>query len=86
MQHAGSINSISWAPHDLGFIFVAGSSDGNLSVHACNLETGEWSVSLVQNEGNAPAHPMGAMAVSFAPALEAGALVGRGKKQVHPFY
>ena len=25
---------------------------------------------------------MGAMAVSFAPALEAGALVGRAKKQV----
>lgn len=37
---------------------------------------------MVQNESNAPAHPMGAMAVSFAPALEAGALVGRGKKQV----
>lgn len=37
---------------------------------------------MVHNESNAPAHPMGAMAVSFAPALEAGALVGRGKNKV----
>lgn len=51
-------------------------------MHSCNLQTGEWAVSLVQNESKAPAHPMGAMAVSFAPALEAGALVGRAKKQV----
>ena len=85
MCFAGSVNSISWAPQDLGLIFAAASSDGNLSVHACNLQTGEWSVSMVQNENNAPAHPMGAMAVSFAPALEAGALVGRAKKQARPF-
>lgn len=39
-------------------------------------------MAMVQNEGSAPAHPMGAMAVTFASALEPGALVGRGKKQV----
>jgi hypothetical protein len=82
---AGSINSVAFAPHDLGLIFVAASSDGNLSVHSCHVETGEWSVSLVQNEGGVPAHPMGAMAATFASALEPGALVGRGKKQVR-FY
>ena len=41
-------------------MLAAASSDGNLSVHTCNVDTGEWSVALVQNEGNLPAHPLGA--------------------------
>lgn len=30
--HSASINSIAWAPHELGLIFACGSSDGTISV------------------------------------------------------
>lgn len=63
-------------------MFAAASSDGNLSVHTCNVETGEWSMALVQNEGSLPAHPLGATSVSFAPALEPGALTSSRTRQV----
>ena len=63
-------------------MLAAASSDGNLSVHTCNVDTGEWSVALVQNEGNLPAHPLGATCVAFAPALEAGALTSSRTRQV----
>jgi WD40 repeat protein len=78
---AGSINSVSFAPAELGLIFAAASSDGNLSVHTSNVETGEWLVALVQNEGGLPAHPLGATCVSFAPALEPGALTSSRTRQ-----
>lgn len=78
---AGSINSVSFAPAELGLIFAAASSDGNLSVHTSNVETGEWHVALVQNEGGLPAHPLGATCVSFAPALEPGALTSSRTRQ-----
>ena len=79
---AGSINSVAFAPADLGLVFAAASSDGNLSVHTCNVQTGEWAVALVQNERNLPAHPLGATSVSFAPAIEAGALTSNRARQV----
>lgn len=81
-QHAGSINSVCFAPMELGLIFAAASSDGNISVHTCNVETGEWGVDLVQNEGGLPAHPLGATCVSFAPALEPGAMSSARTRQV----
>ena len=63
-----------FAPAELGLIFAAASSDGNVSVHSSDVASGEWSVALVQNDGGLPAHPLGATCVSFCPALEAGAL------------
>lgn len=74
-----------FAPAELGLIFAAASSDGNLSVHSSDLSlTGEWSVALVQNEGGLPAHPLGATCVSFCPALEAGALTSARTSKVRP--
>ena len=72
--HAGSINSVAWAPYELGLIFACASSDGNLSTHMYNQTTATWSVIMITNESQ-PAHATGATAVSFAPAMEAGALV-----------
>lgn len=80
--HTGSINGVAWAPFEAGLIFAAASSDGNVSVHSCNTQTGQWNVTYVQSENSAPAHPLGVTAVAFAPALEAGALVSnRSSKQ-----
>jgi len=75
---------VAWAPHELGLVFACASSDGNLSVHAYSQATASWAVSLVNNDGQA-AHPTGATAVTFAPAVEAGALVSaRGVKAAGP--
>jgi hypothetical protein len=80
--YAGSINSVCFAPEELGLIFAAASSDGNVSVHTCDEGTGTWSVAMVQNEGGLPAHPLGATCVSFAPAMEAGALTSARTSKV----
>ncbi|KAL0450619.1 UNVERIFIED_CONTAM: protein transport protein SEC13A [Sesamum latifolium] len=32
-DHKSSVNSIAWAPHELGFCLACGSSDGNISVY-----------------------------------------------------
>ncbi|EIW71941.1 hypothetical protein TREMEDRAFT_41427 [Tremella mesenterica DSM 1558] len=60
--HTASVNSISWAPYDLGPILVCGSSDGKVSVLT------------FQNDGSTdasifPAHGTGANAVSWAPSV-----------------
>jgi protein transport protein SEC13 len=79
---AGSINSVCFAPAELGLIFAAASSDGIISVHTCDESTGLWSVAMVQNDGGLPAHPLGATCASFSPAMEAGALTSARTSKV----
>lgn len=39
--HTSSVNSIAWAPYELGLILAAGSSDGSISVHTYQPD-GSW--------------------------------------------
>ncbi|CEH17554.1 wd40 repeat-like protein [Ceraceosorus bombacis] len=66
--HGASVNSIAWAPHELGAILACASSDGNVSVLTFN-DDGTWAVDMVA------AHPIGANAVSWAPAAVPGSLI-----------
>ncbi|WFC94036.1 GTPase-activating protein S13 [Malassezia brasiliensis] len=60
--HTASVNSIAWAPHELGATLACASSDGKVSVLTFNSD-GSWSVDIVT------AHPTGSNAVSWAPAV-----------------
>ncbi|KAN0060058.1 GTPase-activating protein S13 [Thecaphora frezii] len=66
--HTASVNSIAWAPHELGSILACASSDGNVSVLTFNND-GTWAVDIVS------AHPIGCNAVSWAPATYPGSLI-----------
>mmetsp|Transcript_15553 Transcript_15553/g.21484 ORF Transcript_15553/g.21484 Transcript_15553/m.21484 type:complete len:324 (-) Transcript_15553:191-1162(-) len=74
--HESSINSISFAPHELGLHLACASSDGSLSVlsHSSsgNSGSGEWTIN---KQGLEKAHPIGCTAVSWAPGAAPGALV-----------
>ncbi|KDN35578.1 WD40 repeat-like protein [Tilletiaria anomala UBC 951] len=67
-MHTASVNSIAWAPHELGAILACASSDGNISVLSFNND-GTWAVDMVA------AHPIGCNAVSWAPAAVPGSLI-----------
>lgn len=71
-DHKSSVNSISWAPHELGLCLACGSSDGNISVFTSRADGG-WDTAKIDQ-----AHPVGVTSVSWAPALAPGALVGSG--------
>lgn len=58
--HSASVNSIAWAPQELGATLACASTDGRVSVLTFN-EDGSWSVDLVT------AHPGGCNAVSWMP-------------------
>lgn len=62
------VNSIAWAPQELGSVLACASSDGNVSVLSFN-DDGSWSVDVVA------AHPMGCNAVSWAPVTQPGSLI-----------
>lgn len=62
------MNAVSWGPHEIGAIVAAASSDGNISVMEM-LTDGSWDTKMVT------AHPVGANAVSWAPATQPGSLV-----------
>ncbi|GAA95734.1 hypothetical protein E5Q_02391 [Mixia osmundae IAM 14324] len=66
--HNASVNSISWAPHELGPILACASSDGKVSVLTFNND-GTWDASLFV------AHLIGCNAVSWAPATMPGSLI-----------
>ncbi|SPO37315.1 probable SEC13 - protein transport protein [Pseudozyma flocculosa] len=66
--HTASVNSIAWAPHELGSVLACASSDGNVSVLTFNND-GTWAVDIVS------AHPVGCNAVSWAPATYPGSLI-----------
>jgi len=69
--HDSSVNSVCWAPHELGLMLASASSDGSVAVLAYNDQTGEWDSKKLSG-----AHTLGALAVSWSPAASAGALVG----------
>ncbi|CAO1617867.1 unnamed protein product [Parajaminaea phylloscopi] len=75
--HSASVNSIAWAPHELGSVLACASSDGNVSVLTFN-DDGSWSVDVVA------AHPLGCNAVSWAPASVPGSLITAQGQQAAP--
>ncbi|CAE6370033.1 unnamed protein product [Rhizoctonia solani] len=66
--HTASVNSISWAPHELGAIVACASSDGKLSVLSFKND-GTWGADIFN------AHNVGCNAVSWAPATLPGSLI-----------
>ncbi|KAK9834204.1 hypothetical protein WJX81_007864 [Elliptochloris bilobata] len=67
--HSASVNGVAFAPHELGLLLAAASSDGSLSVLAYQSD-GTWASEKIEG-----AHPVGAMAVSWSPAAPPGSLV-----------
>jgi protein transport protein SEC13 len=65
------VNSIGWAPHDLGAVLACGSSDGKVSILEFK-DDGTWDTKVFN------AHGMGCNAVSWAPAIVPGSLVSTG--------
>lgn len=49
--HTASINSICWAPYELGLCLVAGSSDGSVSVLE-HTQAGTWDTIKVRTSGS----------------------------------
>lgn len=45
--HTASINSIAWAPHELGLLLAAGSSDGTISITEYSTATASWEATKV---------------------------------------
>jgi len=68
-KHESSVNSIAWAPHEFGLTLAAGSSDGRISIHTYKQDEQTWDVAVLN------AHTIGVNAVSWAPAVPAGALI-----------
>lgn len=61
--HTSSVNGISWAPHIYGVMLASAGSDGKVFVTSCTNDGWAEPVPVAANV----AHPMGAMAVSWAP-------------------
>ncbi|KZS88497.1 WD40 repeat-like protein [Sistotremastrum niveocremeum HHB9708] len=66
--HTASVNSVSWAPHELGAIVACASSDGKLSVLSFKND-GTWGADIFNGHG------IGCNAVSWAPATVPGSLI-----------
>ncbi|KIY73878.1 WD40 repeat-like protein [Cylindrobasidium torrendii FP15055 ss-10] len=66
--HTASVNSVSWAPHELGAILACASSDGKVSVLTFKSD-GQWDAAMF------PAHGIGCNAVSWAPPHPPGSLI-----------
>ncbi|PFH44721.1 hypothetical protein AMATHDRAFT_72215 [Amanita thiersii Skay4041] len=66
--HTASVNSVSWAPHELGAMLACASSDGKLSVLTFRTD-GQWGADLFDG------HAIGCNAVSWAPATLPGSLI-----------
>ncbi|EGN97378.1 hypothetical protein SERLA73DRAFT_184063 [Serpula lacrymans var. lacrymans S7.3] len=66
--HTASVNSVSWAPHELGAILACASSDGKLSVLSFK-DDGQWGADIFNG------HAIGCNAVSWAPATQPGSLI-----------
>ncbi|KAL3144656.1 hypothetical protein ABBQ38_001787 [Trebouxia sp. C0009 RCD-2024] len=74
--HSASVNSVAFAPHELGLKVAAASSDGSASVLTYNTTEGKWDQQKVD------AHSVGCTAVSWSPAAPPGSLVS-GKPPAH---
>ncbi|PIL30777.1 transporter [Ganoderma sinense ZZ0214-1] len=66
--HKASVNSISWAPQELGAILACASSDGTISVLTFKND-GTWGAAVFEG------HAIGCNAVSWAPAVQPGSLL-----------
>ncbi|KAF9039143.1 protein transporter SEC13 [Panaeolus papilionaceus] len=66
--HTASVNSVSWAPHELGAILACASSDGRVSVLTFKND-GQWDADIFTG------HAIGCNAVSWAPAVIPGSLI-----------
>ncbi|KAF8634521.1 hypothetical protein AX17_004194 [Amanita inopinata Kibby_2008] len=66
--HTASVNSVSWAPHELGAMLACASSDGKISVLTFKND-GQWGADLFDG------HAIGCNAVSWAPAILPGSLI-----------
>jgi len=77
--HTASVNSVSWAPHELGAIVACASSDGKLSVLTFKND-GTWGADIFNG------HAVGCNAVSWAPAVLPGSLITpqQGGQQTAP--
>lgn len=75
--HTASVNSVSWAPHELGSILACASSDGKLSVLTFKND-GQWDADIFNG------HAIGCNAVSWAPAVVPGSLITPQQPQVAP--
>lgn len=62
-NHDSSVNSVQFAPSELGLILACGSSDGSISILTYTSETNTWDAKKIQN-----AHAIGCNSVSWAPA------------------
>lgn len=81
----GAVNSVSWAPHELGAMLACASSDGKISVltfkseysfthftthtHNGTIDDGQWGADLFDG------HAIGCNAVSWSPAILPGSLI-----------
>ncbi|KAG5645327.1 GTPase-activating protein S13 [Asterophora parasitica] len=75
--HTASVNSVSWAPHELGAILACASSDGKLSVLTFKND-GQWGADIFNG------HAIGCNAVSWAPASQPGSLITPQQAQPLP--
>lgn len=66
--HSASVNSVAWAPHELGAILACASSDGRVSVLTFKND-GTWDASLFT------AHATGCNAISWSPSVLPGSLI-----------
>ncbi|KAK4784282.1 hypothetical protein SAY86_018650 [Trapa natans] len=71
LRNTNHLNSVSWAPHELGLCLACGSSDGNISVLTARADGG-WDMLWIQQ-----AHPYAVPSISWAPQTLRGALVGQ---------
>lgn len=67
-DYSCTVNSVQWAPHELGAVLACASSDGKVSVLEFK-EDGSWDVKLFQ------AHAIGCNAVAWAPTTSPGSVV-----------
>jgi len=66
--HTSSVNSIAWAPHELGALLACASSDGKVSILEFK-DDGTWDTKVFN------AHGMGVNGVTWAPSVIPGSLV-----------
>lgn len=82
--HASSVNSVAFAPHEYGdgLAFACASSDGFVSI-CTQLSDGTWDERRISEstDGGAHTHPLGALSVSWAPAVNPGALYMQSRAQ-----
>ncbi|KAG7997732.1 hypothetical protein I3843_01G224300 [Carya illinoinensis] len=71
-DHKSSVNSIAWAPHELGLCLTCGSSDGNILIFVAKLDGG-WDTLRIDK-----ARSLGVTFVSWALSTALDALVGFG--------